>query len=136
MNKPKPVQHVLVFFMRVTLIHILISSASIVLGYAIDSSGQEVLERKITIKAEEEAVKDVLGQIEKLVNVKFTYRPRLVETNKKITITAFDLPLAEVLKNMFGATVGFSVIGKQIVLKPIPESDFDETQASLYQFQV
>lgn len=46
MNKPKPVQKGLLFLMRVTLIQIIISSFSIAMAYAVDSMGQEVLERK------------------------------------------------------------------------------------------
>ncbi|HYF68118.1 MAG TPA: TonB-dependent receptor [Ohtaekwangia sp.] len=118
MNKPKPVQHVLVFFMRVTLVHILISSVSIVFGYAIDSSGQEVLDRKITIQAQEKAIKDVLEQIEDLVDVKFTYRPRLIDSRKKITVSTIDSPLSNVLREIFGENVDLAVIGKQIILKP------------------
>ena len=40
MKKLKPVQHGLLFLMKVTLIHILLTSFSIMMAYAVDSWGQ------------------------------------------------------------------------------------------------
>ena len=64
-NKPKPIRNALLFFMKITLIHMMITSVSIMMGYAVDSSGQEVLERKLTLQAENADVKSVLAEIEK-----------------------------------------------------------------------
>ena len=84
-NKPKPIRNALLFFMKITLIHMLITSVSVLMGYAVDTSGQEVLERKLTLQAENADVKSVLTQIEKKIDVKFTYRPRLIKDREKVT---------------------------------------------------
>ena len=72
--------------MKITLIHMLITSVSIMMGYAVDSSGQEVLERKLTLQAENADVKTVLAEIEKKADVKFTYRPRLIRDIENVNL--------------------------------------------------
>ena len=78
-NKPKPIGNALLFFMKITLIQMLMTCLSVMIGYAIDTSGQEVLERKITLQTQNAEVKNILIEIEKKSDVKFTYRPRLIK---------------------------------------------------------
>ena len=120
MNKPKPVQyHTWVFFMRVTMIQILISGASLMFGYAFDSSGQEILDRRVTLEVEKKEIKEILARIESQVDVKFTYRPRLINTRRIVSLSTYELRLEEVLSSLFEGNVNISVIGKQIILKPV-----------------
>src|SRR6185436_18756224 len=76
MNKPTPIHYVLLFFMRVTMLQLFILGATVLAAYAHDVRGQEVLDREITLEADREELRDVLGRIEKQADVKFTYRPR------------------------------------------------------------
>jgi len=119
-NKPKPIRNALLFFMKITLIHMLITSVSIMMGYAVDSSGQEVLERKLTLQTENADVKSILTEIEKKIDVKFTYRPRIIKDIENVTLDVTEAPLYDVLAKVFGSSLGYEVIGKQIVLKAIP----------------
>ena len=119
-NKPKPIRNALLFFMKITLVHMLISSVTVLMGYAVDTSGQEVLERKLTLQTTNADVKAVLSEIEKRIDVKFTYRPRLIRDHEKISLDVADAPLYDVLAQVFGSRLGYEVIGKQIVLKSIP----------------
>jgi TonB-dependent starch-binding outer membrane protein SusC len=128
-NKPKPIGNALLFFMKITLIHMLITSVSVLMGYAVDTSGQEVLERKLTLQAENADVKSILTQIEKKIDVKFTYRPRLIKDRDRMSLDVTEAPLYEVLAKVFGSTLGYEVIGKQIVLKTVP-SENTEAKAS------
>ena len=91
-NKPKPIRNALLFFMKITLIHMLITSVSIMMGYAVDSSGQEVLERKLTLQAQNANVKSVLAEIEKKADVKFTYRIIIESPATLWTTTSCDVP--------------------------------------------
>ena len=122
-NKPKPIPNALLFFMKITLIQALITSASIMLGYAIDTSGQEVLERKITLHTQNAEVKNILIEIEKKSEVKFTYRPRLIKDLNKMSLNLVETPLAEVLVHVLGSRLSYDVIGKQIVLKELEENE-------------
>jgi len=130
-NKPKPIRNALLFFMKITLIHMLITSVSVLMGYAVDTSGQEVLERKLTLQTENADVKSILTEIEKRIDVRFTYRPRLIKDHEKVTLDFTEAPLYDVLAKVFGSSLGYEVIGKQIVLKPIPLEIADgETETS------
>lgn len=121
MNKPKPIQHrQWVFFMRVTILNMLLTGATVMLGHAIDLRGQEVLDRKVTLKVENEAVREVLAAIEDQLHIRFTYRPRLVDTQRTVSLAVEQMRLEETLKKLFDGQVAFIVIGKQVILKPMP----------------
>ena len=109
-NKPKPTGNALLFFMKITLINMLITSVTVMMGYAVDTSGQEVLERKITLQAENAEVKNILTEIEKKTDVKFTYRPKLLKGHEKMTFNVVETPLIDVLTKILGSTLSYEVI--------------------------
>lgn len=129
-NKPKRLLNGLLFFMKISLIHIMITSVSMMMAYAVDTSGQEVLERKLSLQAENADVRTILGEIEKKVDVKFTYRPRLIRDHQKVTLDVSEVPLYDVLAKVFGSTLGYEVIGKQIVLKAIASETAEDDSPS------
>lgn len=120
-NKPKPKGKALLFFMKITLIQIFLTSISIICGYAVDTHGQEVLERRITLHAENADLKEIISEIEKKADVKFTYRQKLVRGHSGITLNFADKPLHEILSAIMGPALSFEVIGKQIILKAAVE---------------
>src|SRR5688572_20049420 len=85
-NKSKPIRNALLFFMKVTLINMLITSVSVMMAYAIDTNGQEVLDRKVTLHAENAEMKAVLSEIERKADVKFTYRPKLIQNRDRVSL--------------------------------------------------
>lgn len=138
-NKPKPNSKTLLFIMKITLINVLITSLTIVFGYALDSSGQEVLERKVSVNLENAKAKDVLSELEQKADVNFTYRPRLLKNIKNINLSVSEARLGDVLSSMFEESIQFEVIGKQIVLRettPILEVDEVKTSAAAPAIQV
>src|SRR5688572_15465479 len=129
-NKPKPIGNALLFFMKITLIQMLMTCLSVMIGYAIDTSGQEVLERKITLQTQNAEVKNILIEIEKKSDVKFTYRPRLIKDLDRVTLNLVETPLADVLSQVLGSKLGYDVIGKQIVLKELYAENAEEITAA------
>ena len=125
MNKPKPIQHGLLFLMKVTLIQLLISSFSMAMAYAVDGYGQEVLDRKVTIDVEDVEFQNVLLMIGKQAKVKFAYSPQVIKNEKKVTLNLQEEKLADVLSMLLGSDYSYRVIGKQIVL--IPHNQVIET---------
>ncbi|NOS55320.1 MAG: TonB-dependent receptor [Cyclobacteriaceae bacterium] len=116
----------LLFFMRITLANIFLSSMLITIGYAADVHGQEILDRKVTLDVTNKTVKDVLLEIEAKANVKFTYRPKLVKANKKVTLHVTEATISQVLNELFNAGISYEVIGDQIVLVPLSSEDVSE----------
>ena len=119
-NKPKPLRSALHFFMKITLIHTLITCGTIFFGYSLDTSGQGVLNQKISLQTKNAELKSILLEIEKKIDVKFTYRPRIIKDHGKVTIDAIETSLADVLEQILESSLSYEVIGKQIVLKDVP----------------
>lgn len=113
----------LLFFMRISLLNIALSSMLISIGYAADVKGQEMLDRKVTLDVKNKAVKEVLAQIETQAEVKFTYGPKSIKSNKKVTLHLEDVKISQLLDALFNSDVKYEVIGEQIVLMPISSSD-------------
>jgi TonB-linked SusC/RagA family outer membrane protein len=122
-NKPKPNSNALLFLMKITLINVLITSITIVFGYSLDTSGQEVLDRKVSLQLVNAKLKDVLSEIEAKTDVNFTYRPRLLKGDRTISLNTSAAPLRDVLSQLFDESIHYEVIGKQIVLKQTATSD-------------
>lgn len=130
MNKPKPIQQGVVFLMRVTLIQILITSLTMAMANAVDTMGQEVLDRKITLNVEATEFQQVLRLIGKQAKVKFAYSPELVEEGKKISLHVEDTRLADVLPGLLNPEVSYKVVGKQIVFVPRFQRAFGDSTSS------
>lgn len=119
-NNPKPYRNTLLFLMKVTLLHVLITSMTIVFSYAVDTHGQGVLDKKMSLRIENKKVKEVLTEIESKAGVSFTYRPRLIKNIGNVTLDVSDLRLGEILTRVFDKSVDYEVVGKQIILKETP----------------
>ena len=126
MNKPKPIQKLLLFVMRVTMIQIIVMSFSLSIAYAIESNAQGILNRKITLKVEDEQFYQVLEIIGKQAKIKFAYSPELVKKDQKVSLDARDSRLEDVLNGLLSPDITFKVIGKQIVLLPVKQLSLHE----------
>src|SRR5688572_10977002 len=129
MNKPKPIQETLLFLMRITLLHIVLTSFSIAFANAVDTMGQEILSRKVTIDIESEEFQHALKLISEQTKVKFAYSPELIEDRKKVSLHLKEVELAEALITLLGPEINYKVVGKRIVLSPVLSESFEETGA-------
>lgn len=103
----------------------LLLSVLLVLGITATSSwAQEILSKKITVHATDSEVRDVLAEIERQANVRFTYIPSVIGASRKVSIHADDAAVLEVLQQLFGNTITFIPVDKQpeIVLMPADAS--------------
>lgn len=114
--KPKPNSKALLFVMKVTLLNVLITSLTIVFAYSLDSNGQEVLDKKVSLRFENADVKQVLAEIEERMDVNFTYRPRVLRSIRNVSLEVEATPLRQVLDRIFIPNVRYEVVGTQIVL--------------------
>src|SRR5688572_19038590 len=133
-NNPKPYRNTLLFLMKVTLLHVMITSVSIVFSHALDTNGQGVLDRKVSLQLENTKVKDVLAEIEAKAGVNFTYRSRLIKSIGNVTLTVSDVRLEEILTHVFNYGVDYEVVGKQIILRETPVA-LKETLEAVAVFQ-
>jgi TonB-linked SusC/RagA family outer membrane protein len=143
MNNAKPIQEGILAFMKIAFVQIALALVSSALTFAIDTSGQQVLEKRVSIKANNEKIKSVLKKIENQVAVTFTYSADLVKKQKIVTITLDSTRLIDALDQLFDHSLGYEVINDdQIILRPLKDPflqssiDQPEGMATIFEFRV
>lgn len=108
----------LLWLMRITLAQMVILGLFTSLSYANPTAAQKILEQKINLVVEDKPLSEVLYMIEKVADVRFSYLPKQIQADKKITFSAENEPLRVVLDKFFKKTpINYEVIGtKQILL--------------------
>jgi TonB-linked SusC/RagA family outer membrane protein len=121
MNKPRPIQGVLLAIMRITLTQslLMVLFTSLVSATSLDSRGQGILDRTVSLDVEDEEIKAVLLEIERQASVAFTYRPRLIKASKKVSLHVENMKLGEVLEQLLDPDISLLVLNEsqEIVLR-------------------
>jgi hypothetical protein len=117
---------ILVTVIKVTCIPFFVSLIFTSLSFASDGLAQELLNREVSIQADQQELKNVLATIEKSAKVKFSYVPSLVK-NQKVSLSANKQTLSNVLKEILvPLQIKYSVSGNYIILNKkqtdIPEN--------------
>lgn len=91
---------------------------------AASSNSQALLDQKLTVEFENEILKEILGEIENLANVKFAYDVIAIRANDRLSLKVKNEKLSRVLDKLLGPkTISYEVIGNQIILKKQPEKE-------------
>ncbi len=122
MNKPKRIQEIILAFMKITLTQIFLAAFFSVFAYGLETNGQELLDKKISINVKNETVKTVLGKIEKKAALKFTYQPQVLRKVKNVSLDFEEIKVGDLLDQIFEAMVVYEVVGNQIVLSPAEQA--------------
>lgn len=103
--------------MRIGLLPLLMINCMTAMIYANPSSGQEVLDKKINLVAEQKEVRAILSELSKLAEIKFVYSAQRVPCHQKVSLMAKDRKLSEVLDQLLAPLdIFYHVSGNQIVL--------------------
>ncbi|TDE13357.1 TonB-dependent receptor [Dyadobacter psychrotolerans] len=118
MKKPLKYRKVLLWTMRITATQLMFALIFMGTGYAREGSAQSLLSQKISITATGSEVKKVLNQVEKQVDIRFVFSSKLIKSARKVTISAQNKPLYEVLDNVLTPLgLQYEVSGKIIILR-------------------
>lgn len=121
MNKSK-IKRVFYVIMRTTFTQLLImvSMTSLVSAAPVETAGQGILDRKVTLDVNGREIKTVLSEIEKQTSIVFTYSSRLIKSSKKVSIKVDNVLLREVLNQLFDSSIAVVVVDEEqeIVLRP------------------
>ena len=110
---PKPI----LACMRMTLTQAILAVVCTSLMMAKDLSGQEILDKTVSVAAENQEMKAILSKIEKAADVRFTYSPKLIKIDRKLNLNVTNERLSSVLQNLLGPlNISFEAIGRQIIL--------------------
>lgn len=120
--------------MRIGLLPVLLIACLANVLYAKKTNGQEVLDKKINLVAEQKEVKLILTEISKLAEINFVYSAQRIPCRKKVSVSAHDTRLGDILDDMFEPmNIFYFVSGKQIVLmrkgddNPVPVTLKDQS---------
>ena len=79
-------------------------------------SAENLLDRQISIHAEQVSVKSILRIIEQKGDVRFSYNPLLIDEDRVINLTLDNQPIKMGLKRIFSQDIRFKEVGGHIVL--------------------
>ncbi|OQP39939.1 SusC/RagA family TonB-linked outer membrane protein [Niastella yeongjuensis] len=104
-------------FMRIGLLPLLLITGFAGMMYARPVHGQEVLNQRINLVADNKDVKTVLNEISRLTDLKFVYSSQRIPVRQKISVAARNERLGDVLEVCLSPlNVLYFVSGNQIVL--------------------
>ncbi len=104
-------------FMRIGLLPLLLITGLSGIMYARPVHGQEVLNQRINLIADNKEMKTVLYEISRLADIKFVYSSQRIPVRQKISVAARNQRLGEVLEILLTPlNVLYFVSGNQIVL--------------------
>ena len=115
----------LCMLMKISLIQIVFSVAFAGFGFAAhEGRAQEILERSVTLHADQQELKEVLRQLEIQADVKFAYSQRLIKAERKVVMHVSGQRLSEALKLLLTPlNITYQVTSGRILLtmvKPQP----------------
>lgn len=103
--------------MKFSILQILIVGFFAQLSFAFDLKAQDIMNRSITLKADNISLKKVLNQLEIQSETRFVFSSTNIQSDRKVSINAAQRPLSEVLSNLFKPlNIAYKVIGGQIIL--------------------
>src|SRR5258708_5841185 len=104
-------------FMRNGLLPLLLITCTAAMVYASPTNGQEILNKKIDLVADQKEVRTILTEISRLAGIKFVYSAQRIPCHQKVSLLAHDRKLSEVLDNLFQPlNIFYNVSGNQVVL--------------------
>jgi TonB-dependent starch-binding outer membrane protein SusC len=104
-------------FMRIGLLPLLLITGFAGVMYARPVHGQEVLNQRINLIADNKEMKTVLNEISRLADIKFVYSSQRIPVRQKISVAARNQRLGELLDIVLTPlNVLYFVSGNQIVL--------------------
>ncbi|HYC85852.1 MAG TPA: TonB-dependent receptor [Chryseosolibacter sp.] len=87
------------------------------------TKGQGVLDSKVTLDVSDMEIKSILLEIEKQVEVNFTYRSKHIQASRKVSLNVNNARLSEVLDELFTPDVEFIAVDEEVLLRPVSESE-------------
>jgi TonB-linked SusC/RagA family outer membrane protein len=103
--------------MRITLLQTFLIGLTLTLGYAHDAHTQGLLDRTVSVKANNVELRKVLSKIENEVDVKFVYSSTVIQPSRRVSVKADQRKLSEVLAMVLEPlAISYRVIGGQIML--------------------
>jgi TonB-linked SusC/RagA family outer membrane protein len=118
----------LAVIMRVSLVQFLLAVTFASLSLAKNAEAQQVLDQNISIVIKDKKIGETLNMIEKIAHVRFSYIPKTIQADRRISAEFTNRKLSEVIRQIVDPMkISFAVIGeKHILLKNAASADPDD----------
>src|SRR5450432_4692536 len=93
--KKKQLVATILLAMRITILQLTMAIIFTCSLYATKTSGQEILDKKISISVENLEISKILSKVQKQTGVKFLYSPNTIQADRKISFSVVDKKLGE-----------------------------------------
>ncbi|HEX6431269.1 MAG TPA: TonB-dependent receptor [Niastella sp.] len=104
--------------MKYTALQLILAVLFAVIGYAETGYSLGVLDREVTLNIKEKKLEYVLNKIEEQTKVMFVFSPKLIQSNRLVTINRSKEKLSVVLDELAGyLNLEYEVIGDKVILK-------------------
>ena len=120
MRKTLPPRIFLVRLMQITSVYLFISVLVSSLAMARTGRGQDALLQNVSVQIENKPLKTALSVLEKAASVKFGYMPTLIQSMKRVSVSASNEQLGRVLDRLLkpqGLT--YQASGEYIILTKV-----------------
>lgn len=87
--------------MKFTVYQLLLAAIIAGLATARPVEAQRVMDQRVTLRADNLSLKTVLNQLGHQADVRFAYRSALIQLNDRVTLSATNQPLGDVLNPIF-----------------------------------
>ncbi|MEO8764259.1 MAG: TonB-dependent receptor [Ginsengibacter sp.] len=105
--------------MRLTILQITLAFIFTSSLYANKTSGQEILDKKITISVQDLELSKVISKVQNLTGVNFLYSPNTISAERKISFSVIDKKLGVFIDEFIRPlSIDYKVMGEQILLFP------------------
>ena len=84
--------------MKLIASQIILSAVFSVAAFANDANGQGVLDKLVTINAQNTEVKTIITELKRKTEVEFIYSTNTIQTDRKISVIADEKKLGDILK--------------------------------------
>lgn len=118
--------------MKITMHQLFLLAVCCGVSYAYDVSGQNVLEKRVSLDIQGQRFKKVLAIIENQADVRFIYSPSAIDVNQRVNLKVENKKLDLTLKELFQPySVSFTVSDDRIIsLKRMSTVDVNERENS------
>src|SRR5687767_7911876 len=118
--------------MKYTVLQLIMAVLFSFIGYAEPGRSQGVLDREVTLNMKEKKLEYVLTKIEEQTKVMFVFSPKLIQSNRLVTISKSKEKLSVVLDDLSKQmNIEYEVAGDKVILKrQLTEKAGEETAAS------
>ena len=106
--------------MKLAIYQVVLAAIFASAAMANDIHAQELLDKKITLKVENQQIKTIFSELEKQAEVKFMYTHQLIKASRKVTLISSDERLEDVLRKLLvPLNISYEVNGNRILLTTI-----------------